>query len=213
MLIRRLKQRQKGDTLIEVLFAVTVFSLVAVGTLSIMNQGSAIAERALETTLVRQQIDGQAEALRFLNTSFIAAYKFGQPYSSYAASTAAGQWAAIDTNDNPTTAMPFGAVGTDCPTPPSGSFVIDTHNAKFVAPTDGKLTMATTYAKLNYDTADSLINAEGIWIEAVRSPASSDPSQTTSGYIDFHINACWSAAGLSVPQTIGTIVRLYEPRG
>jgi prepilin-type N-terminal cleavage/methylation domain-containing protein len=65
---------QKGDTLIEVLFAVTVFSLVAVGSLSIMNQGTTVAQRSLETTLVRQEIDAQAETLRFVHDSYIAAY-------------------------------------------------------------------------------------------------------------------------------------------
>ena len=55
----------RGDTLIEVLFAITVFSLVVVTSLAIMNQGTQAALRSLQLTLVRQQVDSQAEALRF----------------------------------------------------------------------------------------------------------------------------------------------------
>ena len=71
------RQKNRGDTIIEVLFAITVFSLVVVSSLSIMNQGSATAQRTLEISLVRQQIDAQAETLRFLNTSYVAAYQAG----------------------------------------------------------------------------------------------------------------------------------------
>jgi type II secretory pathway pseudopilin PulG len=88
-------KREKGDTIIEVLFAITVFSFVAIASLSIMNQGSATAERALEITLVRSEITSQAQTLRFLNTSFINAYQEGEPLASYSTSTPAGQWAQL----------------------------------------------------------------------------------------------------------------------
>ena len=59
------RARTAGDTLIEVMFATTVFSLVVVSSLSLMNQGVASAQRSLEITTVRQQMDGQVETLRF----------------------------------------------------------------------------------------------------------------------------------------------------
>jgi len=43
----------RGDTLIEVLLAVTIFSMLAVGVITVMNQGTHAAQRALEITLVR----------------------------------------------------------------------------------------------------------------------------------------------------------------
>ena len=57
----------RGDTIVEVVFAVTIFSMVAVGAISIMNKGVAIAQQSLEITLVRQQIDSQAEMLRYIH--------------------------------------------------------------------------------------------------------------------------------------------------
>ena len=54
----------------------------------------------------------------------------------------------------------------------------------------------------------SYIGAEGIWIEAIKSSSS-----TQNNYYDFHIRACWKATGSNVNTTLGTIVRLYDPRG
>ena len=55
---------QRGDTIIEVLLAFSIFSLLSVGAMTVMGQGTNASQRALEITLVRQQIDAQAEALR-----------------------------------------------------------------------------------------------------------------------------------------------------
>ncbi len=212
-------RKQAGDTLIEVLFAVTVFSLIVVTALSIMNQGSSTAQRALEISLVRQQIDNQVEVLRFLHESYVANYQPG--YSTNAGITTltgpTGQFYRlvhrIATTDADA-ASDFGSLA-NCPIPPpNGSFVLNTRTATVVvAPAIFK--NPTTYAQLDFDSVNqtTLVNSSGIWIEAVRSDDSPDPAQANAGYIDFHIRACWEAPGLSSPTTLGTIVRLYEPRG
>src|ERR1035437_7179154 len=99
-MLNLIKYRQRGDTLIEVLFAVSVFSLVAIGGLTIMNQGSNTTQRALEITLVRQQIDAQAEGLRFLHDAYIASYRPGATYSTDvpAGQQAIAQWAKMVTD-------------------------------------------------------------------------------------------------------------------
>ena len=209
------RRYEKGDTIIEVLFAVSVFSLVAVGGLSIMNQGTTTPQRALEITLVRQEIDAQAETLRFLHDSYVAAYQSG---GSYAADTPAGQWKVmLDSiiSTGTVNASAFGAADT-CPNPPSGSFIFNARTATFTAPGESKLEPAQVFSKVEYDVVNGqsiLKTADGIWIEAVRSRTTTDVNQANAGFIDFHIRACWGTAGLSVPETIGTIVRLYEPRG
>ncbi|MCP9466178.1 MAG: type II secretion system GspH family protein, partial [Candidatus Nanosynbacter sp. P5B_S4_bin.39.1] len=60
-----MRKFNRGDTLVEVLLGVTIFSLVAVIALETMNRGMAIAQYSLETTLVRQQVYAQAEMLRY----------------------------------------------------------------------------------------------------------------------------------------------------
>lgn len=211
----------KGDTLIEVLFAITIFSLIAVGSLAIMNQGTATSQRALEITLVRNEIDAQAETLRFLNSSYIAAYG-----TSFELDTPAGQWQTMQSSiiaTAATSASTFGVESTTCPGPgmttllPNGSFIMNTHDATFVAPTTPNMfNLAQTFSQVRYDEISGQVSSsDGIWIEAVRSSVVVDASnpEYNAGYIDFHIRACWESPGQSVPLTIGTIVRLYEPRG
>jgi len=188
---------QRGDTLVEVLFAVTVFSFIAVAGMSIMNQGTASAQRSLEMTLVREEIDSQAESLRLIHNSYIAAYP-------NATAGPAAQWTAIIAR-SVSQASSFGTCA-----PPSAALIVNNKTA--VLENRNKITPdIATYARLRYTTPSStvLTNAEGIWVEAVRSTVV--PGAPT-GYIDFHIRACWASVGQEQPMTLGTIVRLYEPR-
>jgi type II secretory pathway pseudopilin PulG len=211
---------ERGDTIIEVLFAVTVFSLIVVSALSIMNQGTAISQRSLEITQVRQQVDSQAETLRFLHDSYVQSYYSGITYDLTDLNTTGG----LNTTPSEeyykiirqvrlygeTSASQFGTVA--CDTPPDGSFIL---NSKL-----GTLTTASTifqypdvYAKVVYDASSLITASQGIWIEGVRSGTSADANQANTGYIDFHIRGCWDGPGTDLPMNIGTIVRLYEPRG
>lgn len=63
---------KRGDTIIEAMFAFAVFSLVAIITVSMMNLGVAASERSLELTTVRNELNAQADALRFIHSSYIA---------------------------------------------------------------------------------------------------------------------------------------------
>lgn len=207
----RLKQR--GDTIIEVLFAVTVFAMVAVGSMAIMNQGTAAAQRALEITLVRQQMDSEAQAIRYIHQAYVATYqKNGTPATGVAA-----EWAKMTnktTGKGADGASEFGVTNaTSCPNsiPGEKPFVVNARTATIwsgvpamSAPSGGSL---PPYAQIIYNDDSSVANAYGIWVEAV-------PSTTTDGpgFVDFHIRACWDSAGSSHPMTLGTIVRLYEPR-
>ena len=69
---RLMRKFVPGDTLIEVMFAVGVFGLVAVSAISLMNRGLNAAQASLETTMARQEIDTQAEALRFIHEAYVA---------------------------------------------------------------------------------------------------------------------------------------------
>ncbi|MDB5161905.1 MAG: exported protein of unknown function [Candidatus Saccharibacteria bacterium] len=202
--------KQRGDTLIEVLFAFSILSLVIVGAMTIMNQGSIASQRALETTLVREQIDAQSTTLRFLHDAYVAKF---QPGISYATNTPAGQWTTMASNLNATTASPFGTI-TTCPTPPAGSFILNPATGEYVT-AGSKLKPSVTFSQLTFDaqTGQVLQEAQGIWIEGIRSQAIGNNNQTNTRFIDFHIRACWENPGQGPPMTIGTIVRLYEPRG
>lgn len=202
--------RQAGDTLIEVLFAVSVLSLVIVIAISIMNQGTAAALRSMQITLVRQEMDSQAEALRFLNNAYVGAYKKG--YAPTTRTTPAEEYAYILQRiiaTGATSASKFGSTSdTTCPAAPTNSFIINPKLAKYQAYSSARFTRATNYSQLVYSgTGETTFErTEGIWIEAIRSTPANG-----SSYVDFHIRSCWLAPGMSTPMTLGTIVRLYEP--
>lgn len=63
---------KRGDTFIEVMFAIAVFSLVAVISIAMMNAGIASSERSLELVTARNEINAQAEALRFVHNAYTA---------------------------------------------------------------------------------------------------------------------------------------------
>lgn len=63
---------KRGDTLIEVMFAIAVFSMVAVISISMMNAGVSSGERSLELVTARNELNGQAEALRFIHSSYVS---------------------------------------------------------------------------------------------------------------------------------------------
>lgn len=207
---------ERGDTLIEVLFAIAVFSFVVIGSLALMNQGTAASQRSLEITLVRQQIDAQAETLRFMHDSYVSIY---QPDIQFdyndGQNSPAEEWARMLNSvraSNVQSASDF-SVGIFCPDPPTGSFIVDPRNVKFIGSTQaGSLQPAQNFSQVTYDGSGNFEAGRGIWIEAIRSQAGSGGGSST-GFIDFHLRACWDSLGQTIPMSIGTIVRLYEPRG
>lgn len=76
---------RRGDTLIEVIFAISVFSLVAVISLAAMNDSIETAQGSLEVTMARNEIDAQAEALRFIHNSFLSEREYAESEQVYKA--------------------------------------------------------------------------------------------------------------------------------
>ena len=203
------RQRERGDTLIEVLIAVAVFSAVSVGAMAIMAQGIAAAQNSLEMNLVRNQIDNQAELLRH--------------YHAEALKTAADE----DTEDTPwaqivalaqQNATPYDSIDRfeQCrPHEPGGDIGdgLPAH-AFFINPENGQIgqgdnfSAPTTFAQVR--GADNV--SEMIWIEAVRNTGAQNDGLNATGYYDFHIRACWDSPGARGGlMRLGTIVRLYAP--
>ncbi len=61
---------KKGDTLIEVAIAVGIFSLIAISVASVISSSTSGAQLSLETTLAREEIDAQAETIRFIHNAY-----------------------------------------------------------------------------------------------------------------------------------------------
>jgi len=63
---------RRGDTLIEVMLSISIFAVVALLSINLMNDGINTAQRTLEVAMARNEIDAQAEALRFIHHSYVA---------------------------------------------------------------------------------------------------------------------------------------------
>ncbi|MCJ1965579.1 type II secretion system protein [Candidatus Nanosynbacter sp. TM7-053] len=190
-----MRKFNRGDTLVEVLLGVTIFSLVAVVALETMNRGMAIAQYSLETTLVRQQVDAQAEMLRYAHDMKNDTWKKLVDNNSVSVSVV---------NDNE------GNLGVEkCPddfstkefalaaTPSLASKISILNNP-------GDYKAAETYARVDSDTKKTY----GISVRLVK-PSTATGSRDSNKY-DAYIKACWMPVGSKMPATIGTIVRLYD---
>ncbi|MEO8691523.1 MAG: hypothetical protein ABI397_01940 [Candidatus Saccharimonas sp.] len=189
------KLSSRGDTIIELVLAFAIFSLAAVTTVAVLNNGIAVTQRSLEDTLVRQQIDSQAEMLRYVHDtndplwqtliSGVNIVSNPQPFNS-----GASQCDKVTTSEQAFIVYP----GTAGETFKRASFP----SANYTDEPD-------TYALINYDSSNTM--SQGIWVQVAK--AQNNSGKSIEAY-DFYIHACWMSVGSGMPETLGTIVRLYD---
>lgn len=198
MLVKRQKFL-RGDTIIEVLFAVTIFSALAISGLSVMNRSVGTAQRSLEVSLVRQEINNQAEVLRFVHDAYISGSDTvqAQVWNNIADSSniiLANQLTSLDTLVN------------SCQPPTQRAFILNPRTVKLVTNSTANIFQpAQIYSQLRYNSDNSIAKVDGIWIQQLVG------NNGGTEYRDFHIRACWQAPGGNVPVTLSTVVRLYVP--
>lgn len=174
--------QDRGDTLIEVIFAAAVLALIIVMSLSIMNSGSAQSERAVEGTFVRQGIDSQTELLRFARDAYVN--------HNVGADTL---WSSIKAQRTATVTKYTDLTTLTTCSPPSG------HGAFWLTTQAGAVAVKTTFTQPQTFAAPG----NGMWIEAT--------PPTAVNYSDFYIYACWDSPTNGPKATSGTVVRLYAP--
>jgi Tfp pilus assembly protein PilE len=228
--------KKTGDTLVEVMFAVAIFSLVAISAVAVMNSGLSNTQATLESTMARTEIDAQAEALRFIQSSYVAERRDGADTDGYYATL----WHKIvaRANDPTEAATQYGP--TSCAElynheNNSGiyklnGFAINVRKIglsddaeESLIKQDEKFFAPATHPRIIYDDDALLDNTnsseaervEGIFVTAVKDPGSTkvDDTGVKSGavYYDFYIRTCWYASGKDLPTTISTVIRLYDP--
>jgi len=181
-------RKDRADTIVEAVIGFAVLAAVAVVAYSIMTRSSAAAQRSLEVTQVREQINAQAELLRYVRDNektMWDAIKGKAVASNIASSTQGGSCLQIA---------------------PSGSFVLGRKNSRVdLVSLDGtNYVQPSTYSLVTYpDTGAGSTKAEGLWIQLTA-------AQGGGKAYDAHIGACWMGLGSDVPMTLTTIVRLYD---
>lgn len=217
---------KKGDTLIEVTLAIGIFSMVAIAIVAVMLSGTSNAQTALETTLAREEIDTQAEALRFIHEAYLADEENEDEDDPYTL-----LWNEITSNaytGGEASYLQYAPTTCQDVFPNSVSNLPGQEGAFFINPralnnltaetisdaykTD-RFLITQTYPRIFYEN-DSDPIAEGIYVLAVKDPDSTNvvgSSKKVSAYYDFYIRTCWYGAGSESPSTISTVIRLYDP--
>lgn len=182
--------RHRGDTIIEVMMSVTIFSLVAVGAIAIMNSGVAMAQRSVEITLARQQIDAQAEMLRYVHDKAVegSSSAYRTLWNDIRNRTGAASVTA------PVKLMNIKR----CPNAIPNSVALVARGDNSIGLASSYQSAPPTFARMNGE------QAQGISIQMTR--------VSGGAAYDAYIQACWSTPGSPQPVTIGTIVRLYDQR-
>lgn len=181
-------KNQRGDTIIEVILASTILSLITVSSFAIMQRASASAYDALERSTVRLQLNGQAELLNYFRDVHNKAVADGVTPTGQAA-----VWNTISGSAlNNTTAPALNACS-----PPGGT-------TPFYLERNGTVEYRAVVGSVS--TAAGLPSpGNGIWITRV------DPgSAPARNYHDFYIMACWSST-VGGTQNMSSVVRLYDP--
>lgn len=226
-MIKSRRQFKQGDTIVEVLFAIAIFSFVAMVMMDVMQRGSLAAQMSLEITLARNAMNSQAEAVRFVNAAIHARVREqeagqGNVYTETWNEMISHKGAVSDWN-----AMIVDQGGRKvCRDIPSNAFVLDIKNLssgqQAVKSGNVNLVRADVFPRLLYaDYTGSLTQSEkeqnvivdnkrfdkseGIWMEVEEV---GDMNKTTTAY-DFHIRSCWIGSGQLSPTTQGTIVRVH----
>lgn len=182
----------QGDTIVELVLAFAIFSLAAVGTMTVLNSGVSTTQRDLETTLVRQQVDTQAEMIRYIKDTKDPAWQ------TLIGSVVASPHPLSDS------CLPVSSIS-------QGFYIqpiinkVDPTQTKFTRKSITSATYVTpdTYSKIDYTTGAT--QSQGIWIQATKAQQNGPV-----GAYDFYIHACWNSVGINIPMTAGTIVRVYE---
>lgn len=213
---------KKGDTLIEVTLAIGIFSMIAVAITAVLSSSTAGAQTALEATLAREEIDTQAEALRFVHTAYI------NNRNETAKNIYATTWKKITENAISLPGDKEAASSITKYTPTSCSedygdkdwvkkaFVIDprTFDIKSNLKENSGLVEAQTYPRLIYEKGGKLQQAEGIYVIAVKDGGTTELVEGKSNepaFYDFYIRSCWYGINSDSPSTISTLIRLYNP--
>lgn len=78
-MFKHLAKNKHGDTLVEVTLAIGIFSMVAVAAVSVLSASTSSAEDTLEASITREQIDAQADALRFIQNAALVDHDTATP--------------------------------------------------------------------------------------------------------------------------------------
>lgn len=235
------KKRFLGDTLIEVMFAAGIFSMVAIAVVGLMNNSTTKIQAALESTMTRNEIDSEAEALRYIQSAYVAELSVKTPVKTYSAIWEKIKAQAIENQDvmnysphtcselyeNNGEAKKYGFILNYRNLYARAGEELNPANVLFTGrENSGLFREAPLYPRLMFNNRDdlysgtniatNLTSAEGIYIVAMKDIDKTNVVDKTgikdaAAFFDFYIRSCWQAPGSDVPTIVSTVIRLYDP--
>ena len=178
MVSKQLKSSQSGDTLIEVLLATVILSIIMVGAYTLSNRASNINQQSYDRSRASSVVQQQAELVRSVRDSYVASLPPGTQ-----------EWDQVKTYAQSRGSL--SDLGTDCN---DFSTLSANRGAANVFHLDSAGSVVNSIA-----TVDSFYR---VWVEA--------EVGSTPDLYDFHVFACWEAAGVSQIQKTKVVLRLEE---
>lgn len=236
-----LRKRFFGDTLIEVMFAAGIFSMVAISVVALMNNSTSRIQSALESTMTRNEIDAEAEALRYIQSAYVAELSVKAPVKTYSAIWNKIKEQAVEDEsvmnfaphscaelyENNGEAKKYGFVLNYRNLYANEGEELNPASVLFTGHERPNLFKeALLYPRLMFNNKDDLYEgtniaknltaAEGVYIVAMKDLAKTNVVDTTgikdaAAFFDFYIRSCWQAPGSDVPTVVSTVIRLYDP--
>ena len=187
---------ERGDTLVEVLLAITLMSVAITATYSIMTRMFATGMVAQERSQTQALMNGQAALIR-------DAQRRGDDDWTAIVDHAVDRTSLSEVSGDGCTATTYGGQNS----PSTRWFYMDPAGATGVAgfkTFKGDNSSNSLLPSMPRKASFPRIG-DGLWAETVK--------YTTSGqvYYDIYIKACWDSSYSNIRQQMKTIVRLYEP--
>ena len=214
---KTLPDTRRGDTMIEVLLASAIFGFIALLTVTLMNSGLRISQANLQLTMARNEVNAQAEALRYVHNAYINSPGSGAGEGS---STPWNQYKQLwdEITSHAIDAFVQAPDGSSCEevyaeeVQAGRTFVMNTAAMQLggagtiftnvLEPTD-------SFPFLEFTAGNAVNGAYGVWVNVVGSDSTN--SRGDPQYYEFFIDTCWDSVGTGAPTRLDTVLRLYNP--
>lgn len=197
-----MKRNQRGDTLIEVLIAITVLGIIVAGVMATMNRSMVSIHNSAERTASRADINTQTDLINYI---FRNDQETWDKIMNLA--YAGGSDGSVPTNVTEVCKLNAGGKVSD-KTP--GSFYLNPITESDGGVSGVELRDNLTEKENGANQTQRAIPGQGIWIDAVYYPQSATNQRS---YVDFYIKACWVPFGGSKPEANSrsvTVNRIYD---
>lgn len=221
---RQLPATRRGDTMIEVLLASAIFGFIALLTVALMNSGMLVSQSNLQLTMARNEVNAQAEALRYIHNAYT---------NSPGSGSGDGTWNQYKQLWDQVTSYAMSKSELEDHQAPDGASCQEVYDTEVVAGQSivlntnavqlgaantiitSPLEITDSFPFLAFSEGNQVTGAYGIWVNVVTGddshPVAGGTTRGDPPYYEFFINTCWDSVGTGAPTRLDTVLRLYNP--